>query len=127
MIKISDKIYYLPHCNETERPTLGYIKGDKYNLMIDAGSSPEQVNLYLSELDKFNLPHPNFVAITHWHFDHTYGLSSLNIPAITCKNTNIKLEKMSHWKWDAVSMDERVKSFEEPKACQEKLKTHYED
>ncbi|MEG0309080.1 MAG: MBL fold metallo-hydrolase [Clostridium sp.] len=127
MIKISDKIYYLPHCVETDRPTLGYIKGEKYTLMIDSGNSYREVNLYLSELDQLNLPHPDFVAITHWHFDHTYGLSSLKATAIACKATNIKLENMTHWKWDEKSMDERVKNGEEPKVCQQYIKEQYPD
>lgn len=127
MIKISDKIYYLPHYEETDRPTLGYIKGEKYSLMIDAGETSKDVNLYLSELDKLNLPHPDFVSITHWHFDHSYGLSFLDATAIACKNTNDKLKQVNTWKWDEKSMSERVKNFEESKFSQEKRKRDFQD
>jgi glyoxylase-like metal-dependent hydrolase (beta-lactamase superfamily II) len=127
MIKISDKIYYLPHCNESGRPTMGYIKGTKHSLMIDSGSSHRHVTEYLSELDKEQFPHPNFVAVTHWHFDHTYGLSALSIPVIACNNTNAKLKQMRNWKWDENSMEERVVNLSEPKACQERIKKEYSD
>lgn len=127
MIKISDKIFYLPHCEELDRPTLGYVKGEKHSLMIDAGNSYKQVRLFLDELKQLKLPVPDFVAVTHWHFDHTYGLSALEIPAIACRNTNIQLEKMSLWKWDDSSMEERVKKGEEPRACQQLLKKEYDD
>jgi glyoxylase-like metal-dependent hydrolase (beta-lactamase superfamily II) len=127
MIKISDRIYYLPHSEEVVRPTLGYIRGDKYVLMIDAGNSAKQVNIYLQKLNELNLPHPDYVAVTHWHFDHTYGLSALHIPAIACKETNIHLKEMTSWKWDDESMSQRVKELKEPKACQEYIKAEYTD
>ena len=37
--KISECIYYLPPDSETDRPVLGYIRGDRYSLMVDAGNS----------------------------------------------------------------------------------------
>lgn len=90
--------------------------------MIDVENSSKQVKLYLSKLDKLNLLHPDFVAVTHWHCNHTYGLSSLDIPAISCKETSIDLKEMELWKWDAESMAKRVKELKEPKACQEYIK-----
>ncbi|MGO1369199.1 hypothetical protein [Senegalia sp. (in: firmicutes)] len=36
---ISHRVYYLPHEEETDRPVLGYVKGDKYTLAIDAENS----------------------------------------------------------------------------------------
>lgn len=40
LIQITDRIWYLPACEENDRPVLGYIRGDQYTLQIDAGASP---------------------------------------------------------------------------------------
>ena len=50
MQKISNRIFYLPSMEETDRPVLGYIKGDRYSLMVDAGNSPKHVSLYNAAL-----------------------------------------------------------------------------
>ncbi len=43
LMMISDRIYYLPSEERTDRPVLGYIKGDKYSLVVDAGNSADHV------------------------------------------------------------------------------------
>ena len=45
--QISERIYFMPAEPITDRPVLGYIKGDKYSLMIDAYdySIPREVRL----------------------------------------------------------------------------------
>lgn len=48
--KISDRMYYLPAEEETDRPVLGYIKGDKYSLAIDAGNSSKHVEKFASSI-----------------------------------------------------------------------------
>ena len=34
--RLTDRIYYLEHESETDRPMLAYIRGDKWSLAIDA-------------------------------------------------------------------------------------------
>ena len=38
--------------------------------MIDAGNSEEHAQLFLEMLKEQNVSHPDFVALTHWHWDH---------------------------------------------------------
>lgn len=35
LTKITERVYFLANDQETDRPLLGYIKGDHYSLMID--------------------------------------------------------------------------------------------
>lgn len=37
LIELTDRISYLPHNEEYDRPALAYIKGDDYSLAVDAG------------------------------------------------------------------------------------------
>ena len=48
--KISGNVYYTDHEEATDRPAMGYIKGDKYSLMVESGNSKANVNLFLKHL-----------------------------------------------------------------------------
>ena len=41
--KLTNRIYFLEHDPEVDRPVLAYIKGDKFSLAIDAGYSASHV------------------------------------------------------------------------------------
>ena len=127
MKKHSDRIYYLPYDKETDRPNLGYIRGDKYSLMIDAGNSENHVQHFMNSLEKEGLKKPDFVAITHWHWDHTYGLHAVDALSIACSKTNDLLHKMSKWSFSDEAMDARIKSGEDISFCTEMIKKEYPD
>lgn len=123
--KLTDRIYYMPHNSETDRPILGYIKGDNYSLMVDAGNSKKHVDAFMDEISKLGLSYPNFIAITHSHWDHTYGLSSVNAVSIACKKTNEYLNEMSSWEWTDEAMDKRLKNGEDIEFCDTLIRREY--
>ena len=108
--QISKNIYCLPQIKEKDYPNLGYIKGDNYSIMVDAGASYKHVNSYNKALNELNFEMPSFTIITHWHWDHTFGMNALNSKTIVHKNTNEKLEEMSKWSWTTNDMDYRLKN-----------------
>ena len=63
--KISGNVYYTDHEETTDRPAMGYIKGDKYALMVESGNSKANVDLFLKHLKENGLKEPDFVAISH--------------------------------------------------------------
>lgn len=125
--KLSERIYYLPHSEETDRPILGYIKGEKYCLMVDAGNSRKHVELFMSEISKEGLKYPGFVAITHSHWDHTYGMDAIDAPSIACTYTNEHLKAMSSWEWSDDAMKARLESGEDIEFCDTMIRREYED
>ncbi len=127
MNRISDRIYYLPYDQKTDRPNLGYIRGDKYSLMIDAGNSVEHVKLFMEELEKEGLKKPDFVGITHWHWDHTYGLHAVKAVSIACRKTNDLLINMSGWSFSDEAMEARIQSGEDIRFCTDMIKKEYPD
>lgn len=72
--KLTDRIYYIPHQTESDRPMLAYLKGNKYSLAIDAGYSSSHVDSFYRFLEEDGLKKPDFTVITHWHYDHTFGM-----------------------------------------------------
>lgn len=125
--QITASIYISDNEELNDRPRLGYIKGSKYSVMIDAGNSPAHAQLFLDELKMKDLKTPDFVILTHWHWDHVYGLSHLDIPSICSAKTQAKLIEMSQWQWDPISMEARLISGEDIEFCDSCIKVEYED
>ena len=93
-----------PHCwysnsePETDRPSLGYILSDTgKSIAVDAGNSPGHYNEFLECVRDHGFPDPSFCVITHWHWDHTLGISAVTVPVIACDLTQEHLLEMRSW------------------------------
>lgn len=127
LIKESERIYYLPAEEETDRPNLYYIKGDKKSLVIDAGNSPAHVQKFYQEIEALGMPLPEDTVITHWHWDHTFGLVDVVGRTIASKHTNDKLKNVCNWKWSIQAMQQREESGEDISFCNECIQKEYAD
>ena len=83
LIKITDRIYYFSGEQETDRPYLYYIKGSDYSVAVDAGQSKEHVKEFYQAILKEGMKLPKYTIITHWHWDHTFGLPYINGESIS--------------------------------------------
>lgn len=123
--KLSNRIYYLPNEEETDRPVLGYINGDKYSLAVDAGNSSKHVEKFYEELKNANLRLPDFTVITHWHWDHTFGMHAVSGKTISGQLTNKKLKEVATWQWSDNDMKDRLKTGKEIEICDRCIKLEY--
>jgi glyoxylase-like metal-dependent hydrolase (beta-lactamase superfamily II) len=122
---LTDRIVYLPDDPATDRPLLAAILGRDAVLMIDAGNSPAHAGLFLDALTMTAHRTPDWVVLTHWHWDHSFGLSSLNMPAIGHKNTAAHLSLLQGLSWDDEALLQRVERGEEIEFCAEHLRKEY--
>lgn len=125
--KISNRIYYLPSYSETDRPVLGYVRGDRYSLMVDAGNSSDHVDLFNREITELGLPLPDYVAITHWHWDHTFGMSAVTGKTIANRVTNEQLKIVKDWSWSHEAMEKRLQTGEDIEFCDRCIRLEYSD
>ncbi|MBR3962109.1 MAG: MBL fold metallo-hydrolase [Oscillospiraceae bacterium] len=125
--KITEHVYIHPAEHYTDRPNIGLIFGEKHSLLFDAGNSADHVEKLKRELSEQGLPFPDFVLLSHWHWDHSFGAKFWNVPIISGRKTNEELEKVSEWKWDDFSMENRIKSGEDIIFCTEMIKREYPD
>lgn len=125
--KITDKIYCLPYERENDRPNLYYILGEKYSLAIDAGNSLKHVDLFYGELEKKGLRKPSLTVITHWHWDHTFGIHAVEGLTIASTLTNNKLREVQQWKWNLEAMAERERTGEDIEFCNKCIQVEYEN
>jgi len=86
--KISNRVFYYQHQPETDRPMLAYLKGEKVMLAIDAGNSADHVDEFYMALKDQELKKPDLTVITHWHWDHTFGMHHIHGLSIASDKTN---------------------------------------
>lgn len=123
--KLSDRIYYLPAEEKTDRPVLGYIKGEKYSLAVDAGNSSKHVEKFYNELKNAGLRLPDYTVITHWHWDHTFGMHAVSGKTISGHLTNEKLEEVATWQWSDNDMKDRLETGKDIEMCDVCIKIEY--
>ena len=93
--RLTEHIWYMPFEEERDRPNLGYVKGDSWCLAVDAGHSAAHTGAFYALLEKENLPLPALTVLTHWHWDHTFGMHAANGLCLANAKTNAYL---SAWK-----------------------------
>ncbi len=125
--QVSPNVYILPFDSHRDRPNLGYIHGQKYSVLVDAGNSAAHLNAMLEAIDEAGLPKPEIALITHWHWDHTFGMHAFSGTTMTHAKTNEILEGITQWQWTPEAMAERLKTGEECKFCDTHMKIEYDD
>lgn len=125
--KLTDNIYVRKYQHYTDRPNIGLICGTKRALLYDAGNSAANVLMLKKELEDAGLPDPDYVALSHWHWDHSFGMHAWDVPVIAGRETDAQLRKMMEWKWDDASMQARVNAGDDIVFCTEMIKREYPD
>ena len=93
LIRFSNRIWYATFEEERDRPCLGYIRGDNWSVAVDAGHSDAHVDEFYDALNKEQLPLPELTVITHWHWDHSFGMHRVNGLCIANSRTNRHLKE----------------------------------
>lgn len=120
--QLTEHIWYLSKDDETDRPALGYIYSGSNSLMVDSGNSPDHISLFYGNVRSNGMPDPSFIGITHWHWDHVFGLSGTPAKSIAHVITNEHLLNMQRWDWSDNSLNSRVAAGLEIPFCADMIK-----
>lgn len=127
MLKKFNNIYYMSPVEETDRPMLAAIVGKKHVLLIDGGNSQDHAKTFLKCLDNLGIYKNRLLAITHWHWDHIFGIKEMDTLTICHKNTATKIQSLMPLKWTDEALDERVLEGNEIEFCSEKIKAEFKN
>ncbi|MEK4578456.1 MULTISPECIES: MBL fold metallo-hydrolase [Bacillus] len=126
--KIGNSFWYMTPVSETDRPILGMVVGKEKTLMIDAGNSEAHTQLFLEMLKEQNISNPDFVALTHWHWDHIFGLPVLqNALSIAHFETKKEMNTLVSYEWSDEALDARVKEGTEIEFCADCIKKEFSE
>lgn len=123
--QLTDRVWYQTPVSETDRPILGLIVGAKRSLMIDAGNSSRHAALFLEEVERHGLKKPDLLALTHWHWDHIFGLKEMNLPAMATKRTVARIEQMLDYDWTDEALEARIEQGIEIPFCADAIKLEF--
>lgn len=123
--KFSDRIYYLESEEESDSPVLGYVRGEVFSLMVDAGTGKAHVERFMSALEDNGLPEPVFSVVTHHHWDHSFGMASLEAITIGCKDCAKKLKALEEIEWSEEGLAYAIESGLVPAFCEKHIRMAY--
>ncbi|MGL4850509.1 MAG: MBL fold metallo-hydrolase [Clostridium sp.] len=123
--KLTDRVYYMDFVQQGDRPVLGLIVGDKCSLVVDGGNGKAHAEEFLSYVEKLNIPKIKYLVLTHWHWDHVFGITTIDAINIVNKRSNEKLKWMKELSWSDKAIRERVLTGEEIEFCEEHIKIEH--
>ena len=106
--QIAEHVWYMPKEEERYRPAIGYVCCGSASMVIDTGNSPEHISDMYGYIRSQGMPDPSFSMVTHWHWDHVFGMSSSPAKSIANNLTNERLINMQHWDWSDSALNSRV-------------------
>ena len=129
LYQITENTFFTPCSAETDRPNLGYVLGKNGSVMVDSGNSPAQVKEYLEALSENGLPVPQYVFLSHHHWDHCFGLASVDdrMISIAGSRTNAKLREQQSYIWDEEHLNDYCEDNRIPLFCKPHIMLEYPD
>ena len=115
LYKLTDRTWVYPYEEARDRPNLVYIRGDRWSMAVDAGHSETHTAEFYAALEAEDLPLPSLTVLTHWHWDHTFGMHAVHGLCLANAQTNEHLlafrEKIAREGREAfLGLDERIRA-----------------
>ncbi|MBQ9308312.1 MAG: MBL fold metallo-hydrolase [Clostridia bacterium] len=86
--RLTERIWYYPFEEARDRPNLFYIRGSRWSLAVDAGHSGAHTRAFYRALEEAGLALPALTVLTHWHWDHTFGMHAVHGLTLCNRRTN---------------------------------------
>ena len=109
LIKLTEHVFIYRYDKQTDYPNIGIIKTDNETFLVDAGISKRHVESIKKAMNLENIKTPSKGCVTHFHYDHSYGMFYWKIPFYVCKNTQKELERISKYKYTLESLNQMIK------------------
>ncbi|MBY9078751.1 MBL fold metallo-hydrolase [Paenibacillus sp. HN-1] len=108
--RLTPHVFIMHAEHETDRPILAAISGERRTLLMDAGNSSAHAELFRAELAKRGIRPPDMMVLTHWHWDHTFGMPAWDgIPAAAHAETGRALAALEGMDGSDAGLDELVR------------------
>lgn len=128
LIHLTTHIYISPPYEETDRPVLGAVVGEKSVLMVEAGNSPAHAHSFLEVLAREHIAHPSYAALTHWHWDHIFGASALSrVHIFAHTKTAQAIQILAKLDWTDEAIQRRVADGKEIAFCRDCMRQEFAD
>jgi glyoxylase-like metal-dependent hydrolase (beta-lactamase superfamily II) len=110
-----------------DRPALGAVHGERATLLVEGGASEAHLAAFAAQLEARGRPPVAAIALTHWHWDHSFGSAAVPAPVIAHTATAAALAVQAAYEWTDDALDERVRDGREIAFCAEKIRLELPD
>ena len=114
--------------DRSDRPALGAIHGDSATLLVEGGASVAHLQQFRGRADRHgDRPPVTAIALTHWHWDHSFGSAAVRAPVIAHADSAAELELQAGYDWSDAALDARVADGRELAFCRDMIKVEIPD
>jgi glyoxylase-like metal-dependent hydrolase (beta-lactamase superfamily II) len=113
--------------DRTDRPALGAVHGASATVIVEGGASVEHLRSFLFELERHGRPAVTAIALTHWHWDHSFGSAAADVPVIAHRDSAAELAVQSGYDWSDAALDARVAAGRELAFCRDMMRLEIPD
>ena len=92
-------------------------------VMLDAGASSAHARQFLDQLSLLGISRPQYVVLTHWHWDHVFGASEVGAQIVAQSLTAEKLIELSKRDWSDTGLERQVATDLETEEGADNIKT----
>jgi glyoxylase-like metal-dependent hydrolase (beta-lactamase superfamily II) len=124
---LTPHVTWLAADHRTDRPVLGAVSGEYGTLVVDGGNSPAHVALFRQAVQDQALPPLKYLAITHWHWDHVFGIEAFHLPTFASTETQRIVQEMVGFDWSDEALDQRVREGKEIEFCRDNIRLELPD
>ena len=125
--QLTDHVDRFTPDERTDRPNLGAIHGHGGTLLVDGGASPGHLAAFSAELERRRRPPVVAVALTHWHWDHSFGSAALDVPVVAHVETARELAVQASYDWSDEALAARVEDGREIAFCADMIRLELPD
>jgi glyoxylase-like metal-dependent hydrolase (beta-lactamase superfamily II) len=120
--RLTDRVTWLPPDSRTDRPSLAHVRGSTGSVLLDIGASPHHTQSFLASPLLEGAPPLIAAVLTHWHWDHGFGGSVLEVPIVAQRETHREMLRQSLLDWSDAALDQRVEEGSEIAFCRDYLR-----
>lgn len=92
--KVTDKIYIMDYDDSKDRALLALIVGEKSSMIVDAGNSYSHIEEFSELIKAQGIENLKYLGITHWHWDHVFGIDYMKLITVGSQKTKGKLTRI---------------------------------
>src|SRR5262245_349930 len=123
--QVTPRVWWFTPDERSDRPSLVAVVGDDATAIVDAGASRAHARAFLDALEPHAPAPVGHVALTHWHWDHSFGSDAYGATVVAHRETAAEVAHQASLAWDGASLAARVADGTELAFCAEMLHVEY--
>lgn len=125
--RVSPNVWWFAPDSSTDRPSLAAVVCDGTVLFLDLGASPRHLRRFRDALGHRADAAPKLSVVSHWHWDHVFGMQQSQEPIIATRATAAELDRIASYDFSDEGLATLVADGRELQFCADMMKAELAD